>query len=282
MFATRFLGGIADHAAYLAMVRAYNTFLAEDYCSLAPDRLIGCAFIPVGSVDEAIDELRYIHALGLKAVSFQQFPNGTGGPVPEDDRFWETAIELGVALAPHFAFGPVAGEPMRGPDTSDQRVASAMVQHCHVATPGYPFAQMIVTGVFDRLPELRFYFAEVNCSLLPGMLYYMDRDFYGFNDWFQCDLKRKPSEYILTHALFGMVQELPAIGMGLAGLMPLDWFMWGSDFPHSVGTFPHSRKFLDDAFADVDEGTKRRILLENPARHFNLDLDADLTPTPAT
>ena len=39
VFISRFIENISDREAYLAMVRAYNTFLAEDYCSVAPDRL---------------------------------------------------------------------------------------------------------------------------------------------------------------------------------------------------------------------------------------------------
>ena len=33
--------------------------------------------------------------------------------------------------------------------------------------------------------------------------------------------------------------------------MPLELFWWGSDFPHSVGTFPHSRKYIEETFADL-------------------------------
>ena len=35
------------------------------------------------------------------------FPNGGGGPKPEDDRFWEKALELDMALSPHMSFGGV-------------------------------------------------------------------------------------------------------------------------------------------------------------------------------
>ena len=57
--------------------------------------------------------------------------------------------------------------------------------------------------------------------------------------------------------------------------------MWGSDFPHSVGSFPDSEAFLDEALAKVPEELRRKILLENPARFYGLDLDADITETPA-
>ena len=57
VFITRFIENISDKEAYLAMVRAYNTFLAEDYCSVAPDRLIGNAVIPTTGLGDALAEL---------------------------------------------------------------------------------------------------------------------------------------------------------------------------------------------------------------------------------
>jgi predicted TIM-barrel fold metal-dependent hydrolase len=56
--------------------------------------------------------------------------------------------------------------------------------------------------------------------------------------------------------------------------------MWGSDFPHSVGTFPRSYAYIADAFAGIAEETRRKILLENAAEYYGLDLDAELTATP--
>lgn len=280
VFATRFIEGIRDRDVYMAIVRAYNTYLAEDFCSVAPDRLIGAAFIPVSGIDDAISELVRAKENGLRTVTLQQFPNGTGQAKPEDDRFWEKALEIDMKLSPHVNFGDPAGPHPRGPDTSDQKVAGGMSQHASTMIPGYTMAQLIVEGVFDRFPDLRMYFAETNCVYLPGMLYYMDRDFKEYNDWFQFPLERKPSEYILEHCLFGMIQEKPVIQMAQAGIIPWDVFMWANDFPHSVGTWPNSPQYIEEAFAGVDEATKRKVLLETPAKFFGLDLDADITETP--
>jgi hypothetical protein len=92
-------------------------------------------------------------------------------------------------------------------------------------------------------------------------------------------LKREPSEYILDHCLFGMVRDAPVLQMG--SLMSLDHFAWGSDFPHSVGSYPNSKQYLEDALSGLDASVKRKLLAENIAAHLGLDLDADLTETPA-
>jgi predicted TIM-barrel fold metal-dependent hydrolase len=279
VFASRFIEGIADKAVYLSLVQAYNTFLAQDYCSVAPDRLIGCAVIPVSGIDDALAELRRVHALGLKAVAIHQFPNGGGAPQPEDDRFWETALDLGVALAPHQGFGDQTPPPIApGVGTQMRSLASALVDRAGTIRPAYCLAQLIADGLFDRFPEIQFYFAESNAAWLASALWHFDDTFHCYNSWFRAELQQDPSQYIREHAYFGMIRDRLTLRLG--ELVPLDRLMWGSDFPHSVGSFPYSRTFIDEAFAAVDEATRRRILVDNPVRFFGLDPGAALTPTP--
>lgn len=281
LFATRFIEGIKEREVYRAIVHAYNEWLAEDYCSVAPDRLIGNAFIPVSGIEDALAELDYAKSVGLRGVTLKQFPNGSGRSEPEDDRFWEKLLELGLALAPHGNFGGASSEIVKARTDPHSYPASAgMAQHA-AGTPGFTLAQLICEGVFDRFPELQIYFAEANCALLAGMLNYLDRDYIEYNDWFQLSLKQMPSEYVLQHCWFGMVQERSAVKMGVAGILPLDWFMWGSDFPHSVGTFPKSHDYLADAFKGVSEASKRKLLVENAAAFYGIDPNADITETPA-
>ncbi len=277
VFVARFIESIGDKDVYLSIVQAYNTWLAEQYTAVAPDRLLANALIPICGIDAAVGELHRAKALGLRTVQLQQFPNGSGAPKDEDDRFWETAMELGLALSPHLNFGGVVwrGDPRS--DTSLWSVEAAMSQHAPMA-PGATLAQMMVHGVFDRFPEMQLYFAELNCCYMPGMLFYLDRNYHEFNDWFQVPLKKEPSEYVLEHVMFGMVGDAPILKMG--NVFPLDRLIWGSDFPHSVGTFPNSRTYIETNFADVEAGLRRKILVENICSHLGLDPLAEITETP--
>ena len=282
VFAVRFLEHIADQGAYLAMVQAYNTWLA-DYMSIAPDRLIGNALMPISGIDDAIAELDRAHGLGFKSVQRVQFPNGGGGPKgTEDDAFWERALELDMALSPHMSFGGAINTGGARHDTSQWPPEAGMTQHSQTA-PAPTMAQMIVNGTFDRFPELRFYFAEINAAIFPASMYYMDRDYLEYNSWFQLELPHMPSEYMKAHGLYGMVREPLAVRVGaeLPEDMPLDLFWWGSDFPHSVGTFPRSRAYIDETFGPLDEKLRHKLLVGHAAEHLHLDLDADITETPA-
>jgi predicted TIM-barrel fold metal-dependent hydrolase len=48
--------------------------------------------------------------------------------------------------------------------------------------------------------------------------------------------------------------------------------LWGSDYPHYEGSWPHSRKVIHDALHDVPEDEIRKILSENAARVYGFDL----------
>ena len=281
VFASRFLEGIKDPDIYRSMIRAYNSWLAYDYCSVAPDRLIGNSVTPISDIDHAVAEVEFAKSAGLKSVAFYMFPNGTGFAQPEDDRFWAKCLELDMAISPHFGFGEVrapVGQP--GAGTAGPPYASALVQRAGSHAPVYCMAQLMAAGVFDRFPEIKFYFAESNASWLPSTMFFMDDNHEIFSNAFGGRrMELTPSEYIAKHCFFSIIRD--PVAVELADHLPIDNIMWGTDFPHSVGSFPNSQDFLGSAFAGKDE-LKRKLTLENPAAYFKLDLTKPITETPVS
>src|SRR5262245_59606021 len=279
VFIGKLIEGLSDKAAYLAMVRAYNDFLAEN-CAVAPDRLIGTAVMPITGLDDAIAELRRCRTLGLRATSLSMFPSGGGAPKPEDDRFWESALALGMRIAAHVSFG---GRDRVNPlliasATANFDLVMAMVSRT-VPGPLTLIALMTAAGVFDRLPALEIYLAETNAGWMPESFYMMDDSYRLFRDWYGASLALRPSEYAARHFYFGIVRDPVALRM--RDLLPAHRLMWGSDFPHSVTSFPRSREWLETIFAGVPEALRRRIVVDNPCGFFGLDADRALTSTPA-
>jgi uncharacterized protein len=70
------------------------------------------------------------------------------------------------------------------------------------------------------------------------------------------------------------------VALRIRDQLPADRLMWGSDFPHSVTSYPESRQRLDEMFTGVPVELRRRILVDNPCGFWGLDAAADLTPTP--
>ena len=49
--------------------------------------------------------------------------------------------------------------------------------------------------------------------------------------------------------------------------------MWGSDYPHDEGTFPHSQEVIERTFANISEEDKIKIVGENAARLYSINLN---------
>src|SRR5499427_9511409 len=170
---------LADPDVYRASVRAYNDWLGEEYCPVAPDRLIGLGVIPWTNVDDAVAELTHCARLGLKGVNLGVFPNGKSYPMPEDDRFWAAAIDMQMPLTVHVGFdrlGPRASQPTFEYPGADPKVLEKLGPRKIVDWVALPFlsippslslAQLALCGVFDRLPELRIFFAETRLGWVP-------------------------------------------------------------------------------------------------------------------
>ena len=120
--------------------------------------------------------------------------------------------------------------------------------------------------------------AETNAGWVPEVFYMLDDSYRLFRHWYGVDLAKAPSEYATQHLYFGIVRDPVALRM--RDLLPMDRIMWGSDFPHSVTSFPETRRWLDEIFAGVPDAMRRQVLVETPCAFWGLDADAALTPTP--
>jgi predicted TIM-barrel fold metal-dependent hydrolase len=284
VFASRFIEAISDRRVYLAMIRAYNEFLAE-YCSVAPDRLIGNGIIPTSGIEDALAELKRCKELGLLSMSPIQFPSGGGEIKPkEDDRFWELALELDMPISPHVSIGD------RSMPSTGKRAVSATANGAppqanamaHSVTQGgmWSIVQLISSGTFDRFPDLRFYFAETNAGWLPWSIFAVDEAWRRREHLYpDHGVTMKPSEYIRKHIYFGFVCD--PLATKFRDHLPAEHLLWGSDFPHSAGSYPDSKDWIARMFSDVPADLRRKLLLENAVSFFHLDIDADITPTPA-
>ena len=47
--------------------------------------------------------------------------------------------------------------------------------------------------------------------------------------------------------------------------------MWGSDYPHVEGTWPHTRRFLSEAFVGLPESEVRLMVGENALECYGFE-----------
>ncbi|MBV8773561.1 MAG: amidohydrolase family protein [Deltaproteobacteria bacterium] len=53
-------------------------------------------------------------------------------------------------------------------------------------------------------------------------------------------------------------------------LIGVEQLMWGSDYPHTEGTFPHSREQIAKDFAGIPQVEVSQMVMGNAARLYGL------------
>jgi len=272
-----FWRGIRNDEAYLATVHAYNTFLAEEYCTVDRDRLVALGAIPTHSVDAAVMEMEYCAKAGLKGMMLNTFPSGKSYPTAEDDRFYAAALDLNMPLSVHVSMQLPEG-PLFKYDKDPGEVAFGgdpiRVLTRFGGNSGLNAVQLLLSGVFDRFPKLRIYWAETQMGWLPYYYDQLDDVYNRSKHWMQryFDLKplsKAPSAYFREHFYWGFIYD--RVGVRLRYEIGVDKVLWGNDFPHSAGDWPNSKRVIDDIFSGVPEDEKQKMLVDNAVNFFQLN-----------
>ncbi len=254
------LCNIDDFDLKKASFDAYNRWIAE-YCSHAPDRLLGCGQTAMRSPEEGIEDLKAIKALGLRGVMMPGQPAVEDYDSPIYDQFWETAIELGLPLSYHIL--TTKNERTRGP-----RISSflSIVRGCQDI-----MAMLVFGGVFERHPDLKVVCVEADAGWVPHFMYRMDHAFNRHRYWLKpgADLTRLPSEYFADHIYLTFQDDWTAFRF--ADAMNWERLMWANDFPHSDSTWPWSQELLDKHTAGMTDAQTRAILSDNVAGLYGID-----------
>ena len=278
-----FWRNISHDEPYKAVIRAYNDWLAEEYCAVAPDRLIGLGVMPITNADDAVAEMERCKKLGLKGIQLGALPNGKGYPTPEDDRFWAAAIDLDMPVTVHVAFnrtGPRASQPtLRYPKEDPvimQRLRRPFLEWlCNFGLPpSISVAQLVLDGAFERFPKLKVFFAETRLGWVPFWLEHMDLWYKRHIGWAEEQLgfkplKQLPSEYVRENVYFTVQYERVAVEE--RHHVGVDHIMFATDFPHIENEWPNSRPLVDKIYADVPEDEKRKIWADNAVKYFKLN-----------
>ena len=274
---------ITHDEPYKAMVRAYNDWLGEEYCSVDRDRLIGMGVLPWTSVDDAIEEMEHCAKLGLKGVMLGTLPSANGYPTPDDDRFWAAAVDMQMPLTCHVAFnntGKRANQPtFRYPNEDPAIMAKVRRPLLEWITnfglrPAVSVTQMVMSGVFDRFPTLQMYFAETRLGWVPFWLEHADLWYDRHIDWAEEllrfePLKRRPSEYVNEHVHFSVQYEHVAVE--LRHHVGVNHIMFATDFPHIECEYPNTMPLVEDIYSKVPGDESYRILAGNVIDYFGLN-----------
>lgn len=254
----------------------YNRWLAE-FCSAAPERLVGLAHIPLWDIDAAINEVRWAADNGLRAINFPSArPQWSQYNEPHWDPFWAAVEETELVLATHAgaandpAVRAVAGTPL-------------LLIEAGGAYNRRAVGRMILGGVFERFPGLKLVMTEQPGVWMPAALIELDSAAMAPLPLTNGKLSKTPSEYFRSNVFVGASFIAPFEVEAAAG----DWWWtnicWGRDYPHPEGTWrysddpeemPMTHLSLRHAMAGTPHDKVRAIVGANAARVYGLDTDA--------
>src|SRR5882724_5310480 len=155
----------------LAGVRAHNRWLA-DWCAEYPDERAGIGQIFMNDVDEAIKDLHFIKEHGLRGgVLIPTLAPDVKYVAPlydaVHDPIWRTCEELEIPVNAHGGSGV--------PDYGKYTVANLLYIIDAAFYSQRPMPQLMLSGVFERFPRIKFVMTELGCSWVPPLLKHMDR-----------------------------------------------------------------------------------------------------------
>ena len=252
----------ADAALRRASYSAYNDWLA-DFCSTSPQRLLGMAYIPCDTPEDAIAEVRRCAAKGLRGCVIPRFPGEAEWYDPEWDGFWRALLDVGWPGGLHVGgTGREAKHPSLDPTgfMSDLLMSKfAMAEAC---------ARVVLSGLLEKYPDLKIVSVEGQLGWLPFVNYYLDHIWEKHRYWTESELPNPPSFYF-QRQVFATFMEDP-VGLREREHIGIDNIMWSSDYPHSETTWPNSKKLTDEWMADFNDEERNKILFGNAERLYGI------------
>ena len=266
-----------DFGRRVAGLRAHNRWLI-DFVAEAPLRRVGLAQIALNDVDEAIADVVWAKENGLHGILLPGVSPDTPWIDPlfsaAYDPLWATCQDLGMSIT-HHAGG--SGIPNYG--KHDAAITMFVLEAPFFANRA--LWHLIMSGVFERFPGLQFVMTEQGAAWVPEALERMDnihnsmvRGRIGeIGMPASGALPHKPSDYFRRNCFLGSSFPSPKQAATFREI-GIDKCMWGSDYPHNEATSPYSIESIRHSFVGWDESDLRKVLAENAAAVYHIDLEA--------
>jgi len=246
-------------------LRVYNDWISE-FCAVAPERFLGAGLLPMkGPVEWAIEEAQRVAKKGLRSVSIPAEVPERPYARPDYEPLWAALQELGLPVSVHA--GTTTGEPIFS-RVKRLGIGPAVVEN-KILLMMRALADLIWAGIPQGYPKLRFVIVEGGIGWIASLLRFMDHWWTDHHRWMEPRLDEKPGFYCQRQFWATFEDDRP--GLLTRELLNVEHLMWGADYPHTEGTFPHSREQIAKDFAGIPEAEVYKMVVGNAANLYGLE-----------
>lgn len=263
-----FTYAMPDKEVATAVFQRHNDWL-RDYCSVAPERLIGIGCLPVPDIEGSLAEIQRAAKRGVRGFMIPAHVSPTQPYCdPAYDKLWAVAEELRLPLTMHIFTGtsPDAGLPAHW-GTPGGAIKGYTFAHTTVANT---VIDLICGGVVERFPGLKFIVSEYETGWLGHFLKRLDHAIYRTPKFAVDYLTMKPSEYFRRNFLATFEDDLE--GIQTRDSIGVECLVWGNDYPHHDAIWPHSMAVLSRIMAGVPAADVERICFQNAVDLYHIDV----------
>ena len=260
-----------DPVLRVACYRVYNDWLLE-FCTAAPDRLIGVPMLPE-TPDGATEELLRLAAKGgVRQVTLMIANIKPKLDDPAWEKLWTALEETGIILSWHITV--FVGN--RDPRAAGKAASVFENTKFFMANFLEPFVDLFAWGILERHPKLKIVIAEGGTGWLPWLVQELDyrhwrlweaKEFWA--DKGGAELETKPSE-LFKRQIWATFQEDYA-AMSLIPFFGDGHLLWASDYPHPDGVWPNSRDAIAHQMKDLPAEMRHKLTHDNAAKLYGLN-----------
>ncbi|MFK7894939.1 MAG: amidohydrolase family protein [Myxococcota bacterium] len=266
---------VEDSDLRRACAQIYNDAMAEIQAD-SGNRLLPMALMPWWNIEQSVEEVERAKAMGLKGIVMCSDPDSIGLPDLGDDAwkpFWDACndaelpvnFHIGASETSFNMFGRAAW-PSNG-----MRRRLALGSAALFVENSRVISNMLLSGIFERCPKLKIVSVESGIGWIPFVLESIDYEWEETAAHLEVELTKKPSEYFRDH-VYGCFWFEKTAPTKLIDQIGEDNVLFETDFPHPTCLYPNVQEYIAEVSADWTETRKRKILQDNAAALYKIDL----------
>jgi predicted TIM-barrel fold metal-dependent hydrolase len=254
----------SDPALGLAVTRAWNDWLFEEWHGPYPERVVPLGITFLADPEQGAAEIRRNAERGFVAVTLPEQPHRIGYPSLHSG-YWDPIVaacaETGTVICLHVGSTGVADMPADAPLVE---LAATLFS----ATSLHACADWLWSGLPVRFADLRIAMSEGGIGWVPMLAdrldYIYETSGHGRAAWpgGACS----PTEVLLHNFWFCTIDD-PSI-WPVRDRIGVDHIMVEVDYPHADSTWPDTQRFLHDRLGGLPVEDVRRITHGNAASLF--------------